>query len=96
MPLTSILRQVAWLMCPEMCGAAAGYYPFFVYPIVFRHPGFLGKLAVGEITQTKTKTDILTQNTHFKVELDVHLFPKYLQTYYFIFMLKYSLNLHTV
>ncbi len=27
-----------------------------------------GKLAVGVITQTKTKTDILTRNAHFKVE----------------------------
>jgi len=27
-----------------------------------------GYLAVGEITQTKTKTDIPTRNTHFKVE----------------------------
>ncbi len=28
----------------------------------------LGKQAVGRVTQTKTKTDILTQNAHFKVE----------------------------
>ncbi len=35
----------------------------------------LGKLTVGEITQTKTKTDILTQNTHCKAEyLAVALF----------------------
>ncbi len=35
----------------------------------------LGKLAVGGITQTKTKTDIPTRNAHFKVEkLAVALF----------------------
>jgi len=28
----------------------------------------LGKLAVGGITQTKTKTDIPARNAHFKVE----------------------------
>lgn len=85
MPLTSSLRWVARLMCPETYGAAAGCYSDFFLPnTVSTILVYLGKLAVGEIMQTKTKTHIPTQNTHFKV--DVNLFPKHLQTYS-IFML---------
>ncbi len=55
----------------------------------------LVKMAVGGVTQTKTKLDILTRNTQNtitgcfseKQECEHNMFPKYLQTYYGISML---------
>ncbi len=67
----------------------------------------LVKLSVGGVTQTKTKTDIPTRNTHSKVEKlsvalffretsELSMFPNYLQTYHRIlcFCTAWKKNLH--